>query len=566
MYKSTHTNTRTNLKELLVKFITICIIVAVGFCTSASTVYAKELSIPGGTGDSYVNDFAGIFTEEQKSELENNAISLANNYNGIEVVITTVKNYDGDDFNIFATEMYRQYGIGKNDMGVLILLSTETRDIRLEVGYAMEAYITDSIADSLIEDYAINYLRENNFAEGLIELQKGTIDKIISLVGNEPVYAQNASSQEILPETSNTSSTNTSSENNSFGIVLFVVGLVAIVIMSLIVLKYLNSKDEEHGNMKKELEKVQKEALEQKETFEMDRNSLCEKVYSLNSKVNSLTKELNSMKEEKRRISASHAVLLEKNTTLQDRYSRAKILHPELDDEIDAMIKEEIRQKDMNTAKITDNLISKVIDLPADRTIIPEIEKALSSYAHLTESQKAYVKSDVKKLNVLYQASLELKKEYDEECERKRQQKAAKDAFNEISSIICGITIARADDLQRLNDAKHIYLSLDSGSRSFFDNSILSKLNQLIDDAERDMRRIEDARRREEERRRREREEEERRRREREEEERRRREAERRRREEDERRRRSSSYSSGSRSRSGGFGGRSGGGGASRKF
>ena len=131
--------------------------------------------IPSATSDFYVNDFAEVFTSEEHQQLMDKAVSLANNYDGIQVVITTVKSLNGDTIENYAFNMYNQYGIGKDDMGILILISTGDRKIRVEVGRAMEEFITDSKAGRFADKYAIPYLKDNKFNEGLINLQENKV-------------------------------------------------------------------------------------------------------------------------------------------------------------------------------------------------------------------------------------------------------------------------------------------------------------------------------------------------------------------------------------------------------
>lgn len=81
--------------------------------------------------------------------------------------------------------MYNQYKIGKEDKGLLILLSVDDRDIRIEVGAGLEEYINDAKAGRLMDTYAIPKLKEDKFSEGLIQLQEGTIKEINALMNGQ---------------------------------------------------------------------------------------------------------------------------------------------------------------------------------------------------------------------------------------------------------------------------------------------------------------------------------------------------------------------------------------------
>lgn len=81
--------------------------------------------------------------------------------------------------------MFNEYGIGRDDKGILILLSVEDRDVRIEVGNALEEYINDAKAGRLMDIYAIPDFKENKFSDGLIKLQDGTMKELSALMNGE---------------------------------------------------------------------------------------------------------------------------------------------------------------------------------------------------------------------------------------------------------------------------------------------------------------------------------------------------------------------------------------------
>ena len=162
----------------------LIILLVLGFLFIPTCVFAK-IKVPTQTNEFYVNDFADVLTDKQEKELVEKAKNYAQSNNGIQVVITTVKSLDGETLEYYAHDMYNQYKIGKDDMGVLILLVTQDRDIRMEIGTAMEAYINDAKAGRMIDMYAIDHFKKDEFAEGLIELQDGTFKEISAMVNGE---------------------------------------------------------------------------------------------------------------------------------------------------------------------------------------------------------------------------------------------------------------------------------------------------------------------------------------------------------------------------------------------
>ena len=491
-----------------IKNLSITVLILLATLLFSTVAYAAE--IPAATDEFYVNDFADVFTAEEEERLLDNAVTLAEESDGIQVVVTTVESLDGDSVENYAVEMYNQYEIGKDDMGLLILLSTGDRQIRVEVGRAMEAYINDSKAGRFMDEYAIPYLSENKFNEGLINLQEALIDEIVATVEAESESAQTTQDSEFA----------SSAIDDIFGGILIAIVLIVIVLAVITLVKKIIAKSKKK---QQEIDSLRHQLENTKSDFKQETNNL--------------KGVINSLLAEKGTLKTAYDTLKNKYATLNDRYERVKILYPEADQKVSDMIKEEIRQKNMALAKKVDEIIGRVINLQASKDIVQDVKIALDSYSRLTKEQRAFVESDISRLKKLYDESVELKKEYDRIQEEKRRKKAAADALSSINSVIAGITIGKSMHLRKLKDAMAIYNNLDAGSKEFFDKSALDRLNKLYGDAKRDKEEEEERRRR--------------------------------RREEEERRRRMSSSSNssfGGGSHFGGFGGSSGGGGASRGF
>lgn len=242
-----------------------------------SIVFAKSVSVPSATSDFYVNDFAEVFSEEQKSRLMENAIKLSDKYDGAQVVITTVKSLDSNAIEDYSYEMYNQYGIGKNDMGILILLSTGDRQIRIEVGKAMEAYINDSKAGRFIDKYAIPSLKENKFDEGLIKLQEALISEVQVNLDKEK---NNTSDIEETPKKEIDSG-----KVLRFVLIVLICGAVCILI--LIIIKRINSQK------RKEQSLIESVKVKEKEIHYL--NSIIEKA---NNDINTSNNECFDLKKE----------------------------------------------------------------------------------------------------------------------------------------------------------------------------------------------------------------------------------------------------------------------------
>ena len=271
--------------------ITIAMLMCVGTVTNTFAA-----NIPAATSDFYVNDFAGVFTEDEKANLMANAVSLANEHDGIQVVVTTVKSLEGDTVENYAYQMYNQYGIGKNDMGLLILLATEDRQIRVEVGRAMEGYINDAKAGRFMDKYAIPYLKENKFNEGLISLQQAFITEIKSCVssGGTP---QNNSGTDI---------------NINWGAVLFVILITAATGGAIWLVIFIVNK----------IKKNRKEKQEYIDGLKHKITILSSEVKELNSTIDAERRTNNNLRQEKSMLQSQLDAKIESLVSFQNRHNR----------------------------------------------------------------------------------------------------------------------------------------------------------------------------------------------------------------------------------------------------
>lgn len=502
------------------------------FICSFSALAIAERNIPSATSDFYVNDFAKLFSSAEKSQLMNNAVQLAKQYDGIQVVVTTVNSFYGMDIDSYANKMYNQYGIGKDDMGILILLSVGDRQIKIEVGLAMEAYITDSKAGRLLDEYAIPYLRHNDFSAGLIAVQDATISEIKTAIDKE---TSTKKQEPIVPDVGDSSKENIKIESereeeemNTFLFIGFIVcivcGVFSIALIACLAVKNIHHRNEvdslKEDNKEKDkiikefdarISRVRNEMMEKLKVAELNNQMLGQNISQLN-----------------KRIFAQ-----------EDTLRRANKLYPSLKDDIAKMIQDEEIQRDTEAGKKVDQIIAKVIDLPASKDIVDQLRNAIQAYNNLTTSQKKYVFADISRLRKLHEKCFALKKKFDREQEEIRNRENAKKAADSIHEKIDNISTGKESNLKQLKQAKSILEDLSAEELEYFDDELATRVKKLYKQAKQDEEENEM-----EERRRRER-------------------------EDEERRRMHSSYTHSSHSSFGGFsgfGGHSGGGGASRGF
>ena len=584
------------------KLLAIAFVVIIGICNIAHAV-----TIPDATSNFFVNDFAGIFSDEDIRVMMEKAIDLDQNYDGIQVVVVTVKTIGNESLEVYANKMYNKYGIGKNDMGVLLLVVTEDRLIRAETGDMMQTYIPDSLMAKIMNESAIPYLKENKFAEGMVSFQDATINMIkqkvvieakdttdATIVTNVVVTDMPNVTVGANKQTSDNGTNNIISEeeNNSSSSVLGIVLGSVVGFGGMLTGFIFNRKGKKKLQETFENKIAQSEADTQQLTsnFNAMRSQLSEAKEDAAEKANQLEyyvkladsngKQIQELNVQLEDVREKYSQTQQELDACKKRLEQARLVCPGIDGQIDAWIVEQQKQSDMRTASEYDSYVEENKMLAVTMYSASAFRELLDRYNALTDEQKKYVKTDIGMITSNYEECVRLKQEYDAQMAYEAEMREAEALKSQIESELTHNIVPERDYCDKLQRLMRKYNGLSNAVQGIFAITLINQFRRHIEEAnlateaEEQRRYEEEQRRRREEEERRRREEEERRRRE--EEERRRREEERRRRrqrEEEERRRRQRSMSSSSSSRSrssfGGFsgrGGRSSGGGASGRF
>ena len=118
-----------------------------------------------------VNDFAGVVDADSAQTMEMMIRSLQQASGDVVVVATVNSIAPYADVREYAVKMFenRGRGIGQRgkDNGVLVLLAVKERQVRIEVGYDLEQFITDGFAGQVSRETMIPAFRNGNYGAGL---------------------------------------------------------------------------------------------------------------------------------------------------------------------------------------------------------------------------------------------------------------------------------------------------------------------------------------------------------------------------------------------------------------
>ncbi len=145
----------------------------------------------------YVNDYANVLSQQTKDAIYSTSKAMYNE-TGAQVVVLTVNSLDGKSIEDYGLETARAWKIGsaEKNNGILLLLSTGDRAVRIEVGYGLEGSINDAKAGRLIDEFAVPYYKDNDFSQGTENLYYAVMNIVrqeygLEVLPDTPVYNEN---------------------------------------------------------------------------------------------------------------------------------------------------------------------------------------------------------------------------------------------------------------------------------------------------------------------------------------------------------------------------------------
>jgi uncharacterized protein len=139
----------------------------------------------------FVVDQAGIIPDAAERGLDRKLADLQRRTRH-QLAIVTVQSLQGYTISDYANRLGRTWGVGRRhyDDGVLLVVAPRERRVRIEVGYGLEATLTDPRCAEIIRDLILPRFRMQDFPGGI---SAGTDAIIARLNAAAPLEKANAS-------------------------------------------------------------------------------------------------------------------------------------------------------------------------------------------------------------------------------------------------------------------------------------------------------------------------------------------------------------------------------------
>jgi len=150
-------------------------------CLLSPNVFSEEtVQFPRPEG--FVNDYAGVLSYSAKEKIRNIAVEVETKTQA-EIAVAVIKTTYPLQLSDYAVKLFKEWGIGKKgkDNGVLVLVATDDRKVRIETGYGLEGALTDLKSKLIIEELVIPAFRENNYDLGILSC----VNAVAKIIGTE---------------------------------------------------------------------------------------------------------------------------------------------------------------------------------------------------------------------------------------------------------------------------------------------------------------------------------------------------------------------------------------------
>lgn len=112
----------------------------------------------------HINDFKGVLSPEEANRLENR-LRLFRDSTSVELAVVIMDLPDGEEHMDYTNRLARTWGVGgqEADNGALLAIYPNVRKARIEVGYGLEATLTDARCTIILDDQVKPRLKEGNY-------------------------------------------------------------------------------------------------------------------------------------------------------------------------------------------------------------------------------------------------------------------------------------------------------------------------------------------------------------------------------------------------------------------
>ena len=143
--------------------------VTTALLVAGCTVLAKAQEAPlPPRPNTLVNDYAGVLAPGNEAALERKLVAYDDS-TGTQIAIVIERYLESGDAFTRSLEIAESWGVGgaEDDNGILVYVAVDNRKVFIQTGYGAEGYVTDILANRIIEQVIAPNFRAGNYYAGL---------------------------------------------------------------------------------------------------------------------------------------------------------------------------------------------------------------------------------------------------------------------------------------------------------------------------------------------------------------------------------------------------------------
>lgn len=213
-----------------------CLVIVTGVFAATYTV-GEVPDVHRADRDRFVANPDGILSAEAVAAIDARLSALRSS-TSVEPMVVALDNISPADMDLFATELFQLWGLGKKDKdnGLLILIVKDLRKATIRPGYGLEGVLTDMTCGRIIRHLMAPEFREGDYSAGTL----AAVD-FISTVLSDPDNA--AEYMSALPD-ADSEGDGAADDGFRFYLLCCAIGAVAMLLLLLVRLFEVRGKDD----------------------------------------------------------------------------------------------------------------------------------------------------------------------------------------------------------------------------------------------------------------------------------------------------------------------------------
>ncbi len=138
----------------------------------------------------YVSDYAHVLSPEAVARLDRLCGEVDHSAANAQIAVVTVHNINGEDRDDYVNRLFHQMGIGAKgtDRGVLVFLSVDDHQYRIEPGFGLEGILPDGKVGDVGREM-VPYLRQRDYDQA-VSVAVGEISEVIAADAKVSLHEQ----------------------------------------------------------------------------------------------------------------------------------------------------------------------------------------------------------------------------------------------------------------------------------------------------------------------------------------------------------------------------------------